>query len=48
MLLGRDPRDIERIWSDLYNTFDFQVTGGAEMRALSAVDLALRICSATP
>ena len=41
LLLGRDPRDIERIWADLYWTFDFQVTGGAEMRALSAIDLAL-------
>jgi len=41
LLLGRDPRDIERIWVDLYRTFDFQVTGGAEMRALSAIDLAL-------
>ena len=41
MLLGRDPRDIERIWADLYRAFDFQVTGGAEMRALSAIDLAL-------
>ena len=41
MLLGRDPRDIDRIWADFYRTFDFQVTGGAEMRALSAVDLAL-------
>ncbi len=40
-LLGHDPRDIERIWADLYRTFDFQVTGGAEMRALSAMDLAL-------
>ncbi len=40
-LLGRDPRDIDRIWADLYRTFDYQVTGGAEMRALSAVDLAL-------
>ncbi len=40
-LLGRDPRDLERIWADLYRTFDFQVTGGAEMRALSAMDLAL-------
>ena len=28
-LLGRDPRDIERIWADLYRTFDFQVIGGA-------------------
>ena len=41
MLLGRDPRDIDRIWADFYRIFDFQVTGGAEMRALSAVDLAL-------
>jgi L-alanine-DL-glutamate epimerase-like enolase superfamily enzyme len=41
MLLGRDPRDIERIWADFYRTFDTQVTGGAEMRVLSAIDLAL-------
>ena len=40
-LMGRDPRDIERIWADLYRTFDYQVAGGAEMRVLSAVDLAL-------
>src|ERR1700744_633137 len=40
-LIGRDPRDIERIWAGLYPTFDFQVIGGAEMRALSAIDLAL-------
>jgi hypothetical protein len=41
MLLGRDSRDIERIWADFYRTFDFQITGGAEMRVLSAIDLAL-------
>jgi galactonate dehydratase len=41
VLLGRDPRDLERIWADLYRTFDFQVTGGTEMRVLSAIDLAL-------
>ncbi|HMC60841.1 MAG TPA: hypothetical protein VKJ01_16745, partial [Candidatus Solibacter sp.] len=40
-LLGHDPRDIERIWADLYRSFDYQVAGGAEMRALSAIDLAL-------
>src|SRR5947209_1801293 len=40
-LIGKDPRDIERIWADLYRSFDFYVAGGAEMRALSAVDLAL-------
>ena len=41
VLLGRDPRDIERIWADLYRMFDVQVTGGTEMRVLSAIDLAL-------
>ncbi|MCC7176482.1 MAG: mandelate racemase/muconate lactonizing enzyme family protein [Bryobacterales bacterium] len=41
VLLKRDPRDIDRIWLDLYRAFDYQVSGGAEMRALSAVDLAL-------
>ena len=40
-LLGKDPRDIERIWNDLYNMIDFQIAGGAEMRTLSAIDLAL-------
>src|SRR5450631_2605326 len=40
-LIGRDPRDIERIWADLYRTFDFQIAGGTEMRVLSAIDLAL-------
>ncbi len=41
LLLKRDPRDIDRIWADLYRTFDYQVTGGTEMRVLSAIDLAL-------
>jgi galactonate dehydratase len=41
VLLGRDPRDIDRIWADFYRTFDVQVTGGTEMRVLSAIDLAL-------
>jgi galactonate dehydratase len=40
-LIGRDPRDIERIWADLYRTFDFNISGGAEIRVLSAIDLAL-------
>jgi len=40
-LLGRDPRDVERIWSDLFRAFDYQISGGTEMRVLSAVDLAL-------
>jgi galactonate dehydratase len=40
-LLNADPRDVERIWADLYHTFDYRVSGGAEMRVLSAIDLAL-------
>ena len=40
-LIGRDPRDIERLWADFYHTFDYQIAGGAEMRVLSAIDLAL-------
>jgi galactonate dehydratase len=40
-LLGSDPRDIERIWADLYHNFDYRVAGGTEMRGLSAIDLAL-------
>lgn len=41
VLLGRDPRDIDRLWADFYRTFDYQITGGTEMRVLSAIDLAL-------
>lgn len=41
LLKDRDLRDIERIWTDLYHTFDFQIAGGTEMRVLSALDLAL-------
>lgn len=40
-LLGRDPRDIEAIGSELFRAFDYQTSGGTEMRVLSAVDLAL-------
>lgn len=40
-LLGKDPRDIERIWADLFRMFDYEVSGGVEMHVLSAIDLAL-------
>lgn len=40
-LVGKDPRDIERIWHQVYQRNDFNVTGGAEIRAISAMDLAL-------
>jgi len=39
-ILGRDPRDIERIWRDLYGSMSFNVTGGAEMRILTAINIA--------
>jgi len=40
IIIGKDPRDIERIWRDLYGRMSFQVTGGAEMRILSAINMA--------
>ncbi len=40
-LLGKDPRNIERIWADMYHDFDFRIMGGTEIRVMSAVDLAL-------
>lgn len=41
VLLGRDPRDIERIWLDLLTHVQYRGWAGAEIRALSAVDIAL-------
>lgn len=41
MLLGKDPRNIERHWNDLFESTRTMLTRGAEMRALSAVDIAL-------
>ena len=35
------PRDIDRKRADLYHWFDYRITGGTEMRVLSAIDLAL-------
>ena len=40
-LLDRDPRDIERIWSDLFLQVQYRGWAGAEIRALSAIDVAL-------
>lgn len=41
VLLGRDPRDIERLWLDLFTHIQYRGWGGAEIRALSAIDVAL-------
>ena len=41
-ILGRDPSDIEALWRDIYRHANYWGGfGGAEMRALSAVDIAL-------
>jgi galactonate dehydratase len=41
VLLGRDPCDIERLWLDLFTQIQYRGWGGAEIRALSAIDVAL-------
>jgi len=41
-ILGTDPHEIERLWRDVHRRANFYTGyGGAEMRALSAVDVAL-------
>lgn len=39
-LLGRDPRDIEGIWRDFYFQMAMRNAGGADMRVLSALNMA--------
>lgn len=41
LLLGRDPADIENHWNNLFSLVNFCGFAGAEMRALSAIDVAL-------
>ena len=40
MLIGKDPRNLESIWENLYRRAAFNVTGGAEMRIISAINIA--------
>ena len=40
LILGRDPRDIDGIWRALHFEGAMRTTGGAEMRVLSAVNMA--------
>ncbi|MBL0157015.1 MAG: mandelate racemase/muconate lactonizing enzyme family protein [Bryobacterales bacterium] len=40
-LIGRDPLAIEKIWADLFLEVSYSGWAGAEMRAMSAIDLAL-------
>ena len=41
IILGCDPFDRERFWRRLYNGFASYGVGGAELRSLSAIDIAL-------
>ncbi len=40
LILGRDPRDIDGIWRALHFEGAMRTTGGADMRVLSAVNMA--------
>jgi len=40
-LIGRDPLAIEKIWADMFLEVSYSGWAGAEMRAMSAIDLAL-------
>ncbi len=41
LLIGKDPRDIERLWQDMFVAIAYSGWAGAEMRAISAIDIAL-------
>jgi L-alanine-DL-glutamate epimerase-like enolase superfamily enzyme len=41
VLLGRDPSCIDKLWADMFQAVSFSGWAGAEMRAISAVDIAL-------
>jgi galactonate dehydratase len=41
VLLGRDPLAIDRLWADMFQAVSYSGWAGAEMRAISAVDIAL-------
>ncbi len=41
ILLGNDPRDIQRLWRFCFDTILYHGFAGAELRALSAVEIAL-------
>ncbi len=41
ILLGQDPTQIELLWHHMYRTVHYAGYAGAEMRAISAIDIAL-------
>jgi len=40
LIIGKNPLEIERIWQDLYFWASYNITGGAEMRVISAINIA--------
>jgi len=41
VLLGRDASQIDRLWSDMFEAIAYSGWAGAELRAISAIDIAL-------
>ena len=41
VLLGKDPSAIDRLWADMFLAVSYSGWAGAEIRAISAVDIAL-------
>jgi L-alanine-DL-glutamate epimerase-like enolase superfamily enzyme len=41
LLIGKDPRDIEGLWRERFFAVNYPGWAGAEMRAISAIDIAL-------
>jgi len=41
ILLGADPRDVAYLWAEMHAAAQFAGAGGSELRALSAIDVAL-------
>jgi galactonate dehydratase len=41
ILLGADPRDVTYLWAEMHAAAQFAGAGGSELRALSAIDVAL-------
>jgi L-alanine-DL-glutamate epimerase-like enolase superfamily enzyme len=41
VLLGRDPLQIDLLWAEMFQAISYSGWAGAEMRAISAVDIAL-------
>ena len=41
VLLGRNPLEIDRLWADMFLAISYSGWAGAEIRAISAIDIAL-------